>query len=109
MQYIRSCSNCLSELKFPIDRGVIRVRCPECDTSFIVDPDDPVLYTSGRFVVKDPEYNVNSNNIPVLNKSIQNKIIITIMFIILAGYFLRDCSLMPNKPVKTENIQELQI
>lgn len=49
MQYIRSCPSCSSELRFPIDRGTLIVKCPNCNHSFNFDPDDPSTFKYGRF------------------------------------------------------------
>ena len=49
MKYIRSCESCHSEIRFPIDKGTLFVTCPYCKHTFRVDPDDPVLYSNGRF------------------------------------------------------------
>jgi len=35
-------------VRFPIDRGKIRVNCP-CGNSFIADPDSPELYKGAQF------------------------------------------------------------
>jgi hypothetical protein len=49
MKYIRSCENCYREIRFPIDKGTLFVTCPYCNSSFKVNPDDPILYSKGRF------------------------------------------------------------
>ncbi|NBU97260.1 MAG: hypothetical protein EBS19_03415, partial [Spirochaetia bacterium] len=49
MKYIRSCENCYREIRFPIDKGTLFVTCPYCNNSFKVNPDDPILYSKGRF------------------------------------------------------------
>ncbi len=51
MKYIRSCENCSKEVRFPLDKGTLLVKCPYCSFTFRVDPDDPSLYQSGRFDV----------------------------------------------------------
>lgn len=48
MHLIKNCAACGSRLRFPIDKGKIRVRC-RCGESFIADPDDPVLYRNASF------------------------------------------------------------
>ncbi|MCC6275376.1 MAG: hypothetical protein IT569_05940 [Leptospiraceae bacterium] len=49
MYYIRSCPSCDSELRFPIDKGTLIIKCPSCNNSFKIDPDDPSTYNLGRF------------------------------------------------------------
>ncbi|MDX1957180.1 MAG: hypothetical protein SFU98_01335 [Leptospiraceae bacterium] len=97
MKYIRSCPNCSKLVRFPLDKGTLLVRCPYCQNSFSVDPDDPSLYNSGRFdlsnTTKTFETTVahNSNFLQrigtSLRSSIQNqpiiKWIILFLFILL--------------------------
>jgi hypothetical protein len=45
---IKNCPACGRKLRFPIDRGKIRVRCV-CGESFIADPDDTALYKDASF------------------------------------------------------------
>lgn len=51
MFLIKSCPSCGKGLRFPIDKGKIRVRCA-CGHDFIADPDNPALYTDARFDVR---------------------------------------------------------
>jgi hypothetical protein len=37
------------ELRFPLDMGVLIITCPNCKTSFRMDPDDPNTYRIGTF------------------------------------------------------------
>ena len=48
MFLIKKCSQCGRNVRFPIDRGKIRVNCP-CGNSFIADPDSPELYKGAQF------------------------------------------------------------
>ncbi len=54
MFFILPCSTCGKKLRFPLDRGKIRVTCT-CGASFIADPDDPALYKRGSFDVSGIE------------------------------------------------------
>lgn len=47
----KACPSCGTGLRFPIDKGKIRVRCA-CGHDFIADPDNPGLYTDARFDVR---------------------------------------------------------
>jgi hypothetical protein len=49
LNYIRPCPSCKSELRFPIDRGTLRITCPICSENFLVDPDDTEIYKKGNF------------------------------------------------------------
>ncbi len=51
MFLIKACPSCGPGLRFPIDKGKIRVRCA-CGHDFIADPDNPALYTNARFDVR---------------------------------------------------------
>ena len=48
MYLIKSCPSCGKRIRFPIDRGRIRVTC-ECGSTFLADPDDPSLYNDAAF------------------------------------------------------------
>jgi len=48
MHIIKPCPNCGIKLRFPIDSGVVKVRC-RCGYSFLADPDDPQLYADATF------------------------------------------------------------
>ncbi len=48
MKYIKNCPECGKALRFPIDRGKIKIRCT-CGYTEIVDPDSKVLYREGKF------------------------------------------------------------
>jgi hypothetical protein len=48
MRLIKDCPDCGKKLRFPIDRGTIKVKCP-CGFSFTVDPDNTEIYKSAKF------------------------------------------------------------
>jgi hypothetical protein len=48
MYLIKSCPSCGKKIRFPIDKGKIRVTC-ECGSPFLADPDDPSLYNDSAF------------------------------------------------------------
>ncbi len=43
MYLVKSCRICGKKIRFPLDRGAIRVSC-DCGYSFLADPDDRALY-----------------------------------------------------------------
>ena len=51
MKYIKQCPDCGKKIRFPLDRGRIRVFC-SCGYNTIIDPDDTTLYESGSFDLK---------------------------------------------------------
>ena len=55
MFLVKSCPGCGQKIRFPLDRGVIRVNCP-CGYSFKADPDDRALYIDATIdLAKDSE------------------------------------------------------
>lgn len=53
MFLIKPCPECGRKLRFPLDKGVIRVKCL-CGFSFTADPDNPSLYENAVFDLKTP-------------------------------------------------------
>jgi len=51
---VKKCPSCARMLRFPIDRGKIRVTCV-CGREFIADPDDTTIYEGARFDLSSPE------------------------------------------------------
>jgi len=51
MKYIKACPACGKMLRFPIDRGIIKISC-QCGHSLLVNPDDTELYKEGKFDLK---------------------------------------------------------
>jgi hypothetical protein len=54
MYIIKPCPICGKKIRFPIDRGKIRVTC-ECGSTFLANPDDPTLYKDAAFDLKTAE------------------------------------------------------
>ncbi len=52
MYLIKSCISCGEKIRFPIDKGKIKVTC-KCGSSFFADPDDPALYRGASFDLKE--------------------------------------------------------
>ncbi len=48
MHLVKKCPSCSRKLRFPIDRGKIRVSC-SCGANFVADPDDTSLYDGATF------------------------------------------------------------
>ncbi|HQO38951.1 MAG TPA: hypothetical protein PK986_00635 [Spirochaetota bacterium] len=51
MKYIIDCPSCGRKIRFPLDRGRIKVSC-RCGYTTLIDPDDTALYKSGEFDLK---------------------------------------------------------
>lgn len=45
---IKDCPECGKQLRFPIDKGTIKVKCP-CGYVFTADPDNTNIYKNARF------------------------------------------------------------
>jgi len=54
MFFILPCPTCGKKLRFPLDRGKIRITCT-CGAGFIADPDDTALYKRGSFDIAGAE------------------------------------------------------
>jgi hypothetical protein len=48
MYLIKICPECKNKIRFPIDKGTIRVKC-SCGHSFIANPDDTGMYRDASF------------------------------------------------------------
>ena len=48
MYLIKVCPECKTKIRFPIDKGTIRVKC-SCGYSFIANPDDTGIYRDASF------------------------------------------------------------
>jgi len=51
MFIVKSCPSCGQKLRFPIDKGKIKINCA-CGYSFLADPDDPSIYKKAKFDIK---------------------------------------------------------
>lgn len=99
---IKNCPQCGKQLRFPIERGIIKVKCP-CGCAFIVNPDNTDIYRDARFDLnnKQPQrkpslkplkervirglwqYRYNLQNIRLLTgKTRRNTIIVTGLIIL---------------------------
>lgn len=48
MYLIKLCPECKTKIRFPIDKGTIRVKCA-CGYSFVANPDDTGIYRDASF------------------------------------------------------------
>jgi hypothetical protein len=48
MYLIKTCPDCKTKIRFPIDKGTIRVKCA-CGYNFIADPDGTDIYKDASF------------------------------------------------------------
>ena len=118
IRLIKNCPECGKQLRFPIDGGVIKVKCP-CGYSFVADPDNTDIYKDARFDLanerkrppsKPPlkervirgiwQYRYNLQNIRLLTgKTRRNVIIVTglIALFLLSVIYLIIILAMPPK------------
>lgn len=89
-------------LRFPIDRGVIKISC-KCGSSIIIDPDDTELYKEGKFdLTKEKKENKNKKSTPssksaksAMNKKFSYSRLINSLFEL--KYKLQNLPVMPDK------------
>ena len=67
MKYIIDCPSCGKSLRFPLDRGKIKIRCG-CGYEAVIDPDDTSLYKKGRFDL-NPEDSIKDKKKKPVNKT----------------------------------------
>jgi len=48
MYLIKTCPSCRTRLRFPMDKGTIKVKCP-CGYTFVADPDNSEIYRDASF------------------------------------------------------------
>jgi hypothetical protein len=65
MFLLKECPNCGKKIRFPINKGKIKVRC-SCGHSFVANPDNPALYKNGQI---DASY----SNSPKKNRRFNSK------------------------------------
>lgn len=86
-------------LRFPIDRGVIKISC-QCGSSMIINPDDTELYKEGKFdLTGDKKENKNKRFTASLKSAINKKFSYSRMInsLLELKYKLQNLSVMPDK------------
>lgn len=74
MKYIQNCEICRTELRFPLDRGILLIKCPSCNHTFKMDPDDPKTFRYGRFDIHVDQNSQFYNGKPTLKNTISDYI-----------------------------------
>jgi hypothetical protein len=64
MKFIIDCPECGKSLRFPLDKGKIKIRCG-CGYETVIDPDDTSLYKKGRFDLKPEDSSKDKKKKPV--------------------------------------------
>jgi hypothetical protein len=106
VNYIRPCPSCGVELRIPLNRGILSVKCPSCGFRFQFDPDDPWVLKTGH-IEKNQKFKL-SNLFP--NRLHIKAIIPVILFSILGLYIIRDCGFIQSlktshpSPVNESNV-----
>lgn len=84
MRYIKRCENCLHEVRFPLDKGVLLVTCPYCKHTFKVDPDDIRTYADGRFDLTPIHSNFSTTHLVSTYKNeVIKKVVLFFLFSLL--------------------------
>jgi uncharacterized protein YbaR (Trm112 family) len=124
LRYIHPCPNCRVDLRFPLDKGVLNITCPNCNYSFRIDPDDPSLFKQGAFdLTKPAQFNPFQFNKSLSTTQFIQRLIPFFLFLLLALHLSRNCSQtdLPNQkefsppieekdkslPIQEENTQEI--
>ena len=95
MKYIKACPVCGRMLRFPIDKGIIKVSC-QCGSDMIIDPDNTELYKDGKFdLASDSKKRQNKNFIKSFTNKINFRKIINSLLEL--KYKLQNISLMPDR------------
>lgn len=61
MYLIKVCPDCKTKLRFPIDKGKIRVKCA-CGYNFIADPDNTEMYNNASFDLSQTTFGLKKLN-----------------------------------------------
>ena len=101
MKFIKACPACGKMLRFPIDRGIIKVSC-QCGHTLIVNPDDTELYKDGKFDLRNNGTDKRDEGFVSFFKSLSNRIRKKVNYRNLINslldlkYKLQNLSLMPD-------------
>ncbi|MEM7183508.1 MAG: hypothetical protein AAF518_21550 [Spirochaetota bacterium] len=123
MRYIYPCPQCNTELRFPLDRGTLVIKCPTCSHTFIVDPDNTELFEKGRFefpgkrLFHQKSTSANPKDTLSLGQRLAGvdikRVVTIVLFSVLFLYILKNYSIGTNTPRETQQIdsppQEKQI
>ena len=103
MFLIKSCPKCKRKIRFPIDKGEIKVKCV-CGYSFNVDPDDPETFKNGKFDLSNGRNRIFSLKgiVEKLNNQFKKKLNLKFMInkIYDAKYKLQNFKLLPGSEQK---------
>jgi len=91
---VKPCPKCGTKLRFPIDKGKIKVKC-QCGYSFVADPDDKSLFKNGNFDLKSKRKNFLMQKIKSLDFREFKKFFITSIYDI--KYNFQNFALMPGR------------
>jgi len=101
MKFIKACPACGKMLRFPIDRGVIKVSC-QCGHTLIINPDDRELYKDGKFDLRNNGTDSRNKGLVYFFKSLSSRIRKKISYrnfinsLLELKYKLQNLSLMPD-------------
>ncbi|MBN2157977.1 MAG: hypothetical protein JW807_01185 [Spirochaetes bacterium] len=59
MYLVKTCPSCKTKIRFPIDKGTIRVTC-SCGYSFIANPDNTDIYKNASFDLRNTKHQGNT-------------------------------------------------
>ena len=118
MRYIYPCPQCNTELRFPLDRGTLVLKCPTCSHTFVVDPDNTELFEKGRFefpgkrTFHEPSASANPQKTLSFGQRLaevdMKRVITILLFSILFLYIVKNYSLERGIQRKTQPIDSQQ-
>lgn len=108
MHLIKLCPLCGTKLRFPIDKGRIKVKCP-CGHSFTADPDDTVLYNNSEFDLTSAGSSAGKSRLGALSQTIKQFKADQIIGIIISGLYNLKYKLQNYKLLSSSERRKLTI
>lgn len=102
MYLIKTCPTCKTKIRFPLDKGIIRVTCA-CGYSFIANPDNTDIYRDASFDLRNAKY--GSDMMDSLKKAFTGITVVSMKAAIInsflnAKYKIQNFRLLPDSERK---------
>lgn len=105
MHLLKRCPSCDMKLRFPIDKGIIKIKC-KCGYSFTANPDNPELYYDTDFDLsldnkrKNIQRRISNIRNMISNISIEDLYVNIINRILDIKYKIQNFKLLPSSEKK---------
>ena len=73
MKYIKTCPDCGQKIRFPLDKGKIKVKC-SCGYNLLVNPDETTLYNEGKFDLSADQKQNSISGLKALSNRLKKKL-----------------------------------